>query len=136
MAEAADLLGDRGQLDRQGMVVGRQLRQHLLDQRLVAGDELALCPPLGAVAEDVERRAAQPLQPRQHAEGRQQPGAELALFQMAGLRVARGDQRRGEVEGEPVAALELLAEAASRSEEHTSEIQSLMPISYAVFCLK
>src|SRR3546814_19444566 len=32
---------------------------------------------------------------------------------MAGLRVARGDQRRGEVEGEPVAALELLAEAAS-----------------------
>src|SRR3546814_21054606 len=44
---------------------------------------------------------------------RQQPGAELALFQMAGLRVARGDQRRGEVEGEPVAALELLAEAAS-----------------------
>src|SRR3546814_5749924 len=26
--------------------------------------------------------------------------------------------------------------AATRSEEHTSEIQSLMPISYAVFCLK
>src|SRR3546814_6720834 len=44
---------------------------------------------------------------------RQQPGAELALVQRAGLRVARGDQRRGEVEGEPVAALELLAEAAS-----------------------
>src|SRR3546814_7174524 len=92
-------------------------------------------------------RAAQPLQPRQHAEGRQQPGAELALFQMAGLRVARGDQRRGEVEGEPVAALELLAEAASelgmaveprqlRSEEQTSELQSLMSISYAVLCLK
>src|SRR3546814_6045103 len=27
-------------------------------------------------------------------------------------------------------------EAASRSEEHTSELQSLMRISYAVFCLK
>src|SRR3546814_2452080 len=26
--------------------------------------------------------------------------------------------------------------AASRSEEHTSELQSLMPTSYAVFCLK
>src|SRR3546814_2291175 len=26
--------------------------------------------------------------------------------------------------------------AALRSEEHTSELQSLMPISYAVFCLK
>src|SRR3546814_1576104 len=28
------------------------------------------------------------------------------------------------------------AEAATRSEEHTSELQSLMRISYAVFCLK
>src|SRR3546814_2138394 len=28
------------------------------------------------------------------------------------------------------------AEAAKRSEEHTSELQSLMRISYAVFCLK
>src|SRR3546814_3626965 len=29
-----------------------------------------------------------------------------------------------------------LKEAAKRSEEHTSELQSLMRISYAVFCLK
>src|SRR3546814_2986855 len=29
-----------------------------------------------------------------------------------------------------------LASASSRSEEHTSELQSLMRISYAVFCLK
>src|SRR3546814_5606809 len=29
-----------------------------------------------------------------------------------------------------------LAERAARSEEHTSELQSLMRISYAVFCLK
>src|SRR3546814_2779237 len=28
------------------------------------------------------------------------------------------------------------ADAAARSEEHTSELQSLMRISYAVFCLK
>src|SRR3546814_7290790 len=28
------------------------------------------------------------------------------------------------------------ADAAERSEEHTSELQSLMRISYAVFCLK
>src|SRR3546814_3874720 len=33
------------------------------------------------------------------------------------------------------AAFELVAEFA-RSEEHTSELQSLMRISYAVFCLK
>src|SRR3546814_3420652 len=29
-----------------------------------------------------------------------------------------------------------MAEATMRSEEHTSELQSLMRISYAVFCLK
>src|SRR3546814_2336583 len=29
-----------------------------------------------------------------------------------------------------------IAEIAQRSEEHTSELQSLMRISYAVFCLK
>src|SRR3546814_7208924 len=31
---------------------------------------------------------------------------------------------------------ELVAESPNRSEEHTSELQSLMRISYAVFCLK
>src|SRR3546814_7305789 len=32
--------------------------------------------------------------------------------------------------------LALIAAAKARSEEHTSELQSLMRISYAVFCLK
>src|SRR3546814_3968009 len=36
--------------------------------------------------------------------------------------------------GEPV--LQALAHEVTRSEEHTSELQSLMRISYAVFCLK
>src|SRR3546814_6013396 len=35
-----------------------------------------------------------------------------------------------------VAVLTVGAEAGVRSEEHTSELQSLMRISYAVFCLK
>src|SRR3546814_1635352 len=34
------------------------------------------------------------------------------------------------------ASKSLAREMASRSEEHTSELQSLMRISYAVFCLK
>src|SRR3546814_5472653 len=38
---------------------------------------------------------------------------------------AGGDARRGGERGHPI-----------RSEEHTSELQSLMRISYAVFCLK
>src|SRR3546814_4438742 len=33
-------------------------------------------------------------------------------------------------------AVDFPAEAAARSEEHTSELQSLMRTSYAVFCLK
>src|SRR3546814_9004497 len=33
-------------------------------------------------------------------------------------------------------ALKIMRSIASRSEEHTSELQSLMRISYAVFCLK
>src|SRR3546814_1366692 len=32
--------------------------------------------------------------------------------------------------------LDVFADAIDRSEEHTSELQSLMRISYAVFCLK
>src|SRR3546814_4453910 len=35
-----------------------------------------------------------------------------------------------------VAALSRSASLGARSEEHTSELQSLMRISYAVFCLK
>src|SRR3546814_1064766 len=43
--------------------------------------------------------------------------------------VAPERDRRGAVHGEP-------SELLGRSEEHTSELQSLMRISYAVFCLK
>src|SRR3546814_2706944 len=52
---------------------------------------------------------------------------------------------RAEADGRPVADMDATflldgADApsgqASRSEEHTSELQSLMRISYAVFCLK
>src|SRR3546814_4016965 len=49
---------------------------------------------------------------------------------VAGRPVRRRDHHRGD--GELVAG----ASADDRSEEHTSELQSLMRISYAVFCLK
>src|SRR3546814_5642077 len=39
-------------------------------------------------------------------------------------------------EGEGPSLPEFAGGAAERSEEHTSELQSLMRISYAVFCLK
>src|SRR3546814_6106471 len=44
-------------------------------------------------------------------------------------RADRGDQRRS-------AGQEDAVDRIGRSEEHTSELQSLMRISYAVFCLK
>src|SRR3546814_3171953 len=47
-----------------------------------------------------------------------------------GGRHGRADQ------GDDVIVFEQSVDAIGRSEEHTSELQSLMRISYAVFCLK
>src|SRR3546814_8946065 len=54
-------------------------------------------------------------------------------FQGRGLAWGRGDRAGGR--GEGWRHRRLLA-VLRRSEEHTSELQSLMRISYAVFCLK
>src|SRR3546814_3490516 len=55
--------------------------------------------------------------------------------------VAGADQRLQQVADQPAAAAVVLEPGhrqsdQRRSEEHTSELQSLMRISYAVFCLK
>src|SRR3546814_10489963 len=60
--------------------------------------------------------------------------------------VARGDVVQAELQEARLGSLQQLlealdgvdapADARQRSEEHTSELQSLMRISYAVFCLK
>src|SRR3546814_7766401 len=52
--------------------------------------------------------------------------------------VPRQARLRLAVDEAPVvhADVELLGDRQERSEEHTSELQSLMRISYAVFCLK
>src|SRR3546814_1662465 len=74
--------------------------------------------------------------------GGRPPDAELFhLLHKAGLAVAW--RRLGEVllrqhgaAGDRIARRQLRqAQVAGRSEEHTSELQSLMRISYAVFCL-
>src|SRR3546814_1357753 len=51
-----------------------------------------------------------------------------------GLQPRRGQQRVAGDRGDVVQTNAL--QAIHRSEEHTSELQSLMRISYAVFCLK
>src|SRR3546814_3095088 len=44
--------------------------------------------------------------------------------------------RAGPVHAASLKVWNAIAERSGRSEEHTSELQSLMRISYAVFCLK
>src|SRR3546814_7281644 len=71
----------------------------------------------------------------------------LAIVERAHLRHETAEQverpvRLGDEAGErlpPIAAFRIIAapdQRAARSEEHTSELQSLMSISYDVFCLK
>src|SRR3546814_9930423 len=73
-----------------------------------------------------------------------EPGEAFDLEECAGEHEHRGHPAGEEVgeelpgsgvagRGQPAAGE---ADAAQRSEEHTSELQSLMRISYAVFCLK
>src|SRR3546814_9320785 len=70
----------------------------------------------------------------------------LARGRDAGMRYRKG-HRPGDVQAvrqpaparrhaDPQVARQCLVGVAARSEEHTSELQSLMRISYAVFCLK
>src|SRR3546814_5602501 len=49
---------------------------------------------------------------------------------------ATGGHRGGSARRRALPGLDAVAQAPGRSEEHTSELQSLMRISYAVFCLK
>src|SRR3546814_2377634 len=62
--------------------------------------------------------------PRRGGKGRCRRGAALVLFAGRPYTVCNKD-RRG-----------CICRKGKRSEEHTSELQSLMRISYAVFCLK
>src|SRR3546814_1143354 len=79
-----------------------------------------------------------------HASERIRPGNARRARDLAAVGLRRGDgvlRGAGRVD-QPAGAVVMargarfLAVALLRSEEHTSELQSLMRISYAVFCLK
>src|SRR3546814_5162209 len=64
-------------------------------------------------------------------------GAFAARPVLSGPMARRGDWRRGRnIIASPTTVVAGLDPAIHRSEEHTSELQSLMRISYAVFCLQ
>src|SRR3546814_3350778 len=67
-------------------------------------------------------------------EGRREPARELARANRRRVEFGKLDEPPGEAVMEKDAVAMLYG--GSRSEEHTSELQSLMRISYAVFCLK
>src|SRR3546814_6705876 len=86
--------------------------------------------PVGRGAAEVRARAAADrgpgaAHPRRHA------GGDLAAACAPGARAPRGG-----VAPTYVSRRALANAAASRSEEHTSELQSLMRISYAVCCVQ
>src|SRR3546814_8373013 len=66
-------------------------------------------------------------------------GYDLAVARQARCR-EHGPARRGDLLVRAAVAADVSADtglaAQRRSEEHTSELQSLMRISYAIFCLK
>src|SRR3546814_940750 len=62
-------------------------------------------------------------------------GAHIVSAQGAGQRQAPGRERLAPADGRFPFARDGARVQRTRSEEHTSELQSLMSISYAVFCL-
>src|SRR3546814_3912043 len=80
--------------------------------------------------------------PAQRTRPGRRVGGRLAIQSLAGAATeggiaARSDRFAG-IAGRQEGAVPRMAvvDRATRSEEHTSELQSLMRISYAVFCLK
>src|SRR3546814_9382501 len=113
--------------------------------------ELAFADAHGAQdVRDLDNRVVDP-HPRHEAQGEQCHLVEVEPHHLdepeAGNRRERNRERRNEGRA-PIAqeqehdddreerALDHRVDRARRSEEHTSELQSLMRISYAVFCLK
>src|SRR3546814_4460839 len=92
-------------------VCSSDLAGHAAEERRTAADRDRHRP----------QRAAQPLAGRRRGRGRR-----------GGEERRRPVRRAGEGQALPAAG----AADDPRSEEHTSELQSLMRISYAVFCLK
>src|SRR3546814_6615827 len=92
----------------------------------------AIARPSAAALSRRARRGGRPAGDLPHRRHRRRQGA--ALYECRGQR-AGGKSGDGLARAAPRARTRRAAQGA-RSEEHTSELQSLMRISYAVFCLK
>src|SRR3546814_5616699 len=109
---------------------GGQALQHLVELA-PAGDRLELVGVQG-VQRDVHPLHAEAGQLVREAAELAAVGGEGELLQRAAVEMAR----EGVEQLHDVAAHQRLAACEARSEEHTSELQSLMRISYAVYCMQ
>src|SRR3546814_6727148 len=111
----------------------------LIDGELVDGDSSmeVIDPATGAPFQTVPRGSARQLDQAVAAAKAAQPAwAGLPIEERRGKLLVLADAALGRmnvaIAQKPISAIS----APFRSEEHTSELQSLMRISYAVFCLK
>src|SRR3546814_3267462 len=129
--------GDDDSRAREGPEIGQVVEDEIAEQqrpydlRVVERGEHRCRPapicfedePLGGAADEPDRQQPQPLGPDRRAPEKRQEKTAAQGADEAGIEQRN---RRGVESGD----------APRRSEEHTSELQSLMRISYAVFCLK
>src|SRR3546814_7684282 len=108
-----------GDPDNRGRAAAAGAARHLVRHRF------APRRPGPAVLSDLLRRAA-----------RHRLEADLGWRRGAGLARVVGPERSAVKRPSCFALTRALPDSGGRSEEHTSELQSLMRISYAVFCLK
>src|SRR3546814_6093192 len=96
--------------------------------KIVAIDRVQM--PLGDRHPD-RRREPPPQRPRRRLDA-----FELEILGMPRARAAQLTKIANVPQRRPRIARQMQRRISERSEEHTSELQSLMRISYAVFCLK
>src|SRR3546814_2927851 len=122
---SSDLEEQKASLDTLGgeLEQRKQAVTELQDQQRTAQNELA---EVRKQAQEKRGRLSS-LETLQHAALGQEQGAAVEWLRQHGLDSAARVGERLEVEA---------GWENARSEEHTSELQSLMRISYAVFCLK
>src|SRR3546814_4602135 len=123
-------------------------RDQMVHQPFAGGSAAVRATPFGivAIAEEADHRLpagrAAPVRPRAQrlARGQQGPGQMLAGGPRHPLEsdhaLAPKSSWHRPIQYAAASASDSVAPAPFRSEEHTSELQSLMRISYAVFCLK
>src|SRR3546814_4374539 len=85
--------------------------------------------------QDKSESAEQPLRHGRRPHSRQEVFLGRGNAEPDKTKLQRG-QRGGQPQGNETGFSNHFVPVSTRSEEHTSELQSLMRISYAVFCLK